>query len=40
MSGTIPLLLLYAFLESKGTTLPFITYKSVREALSHEIGSE
>jgi len=41
MSGSILLLLLYAFRAWKGTTLPFITDKSVREAFgSDEISSE
>jgi len=45
MSGTIRVLLLllytYAIIAWKGTTLPSITDKSVREAFgSHEIGSE
>jgi hypothetical protein len=41
MSGTLLLLLLYAFIAWRGTTLPFITDTSVCEAFgSHEIGSE
>jgi hypothetical protein len=40
MGRTILLLLLYAIIAWKGTTLPFITDKSVCEASgSHEIGS-
>jgi hypothetical protein len=41
ISGPVTLLLLYAYRTWKGTTSPFITDRSVREAFgSHEIGSE